>query len=158
MTGWVDERRAVDVVYLDLSKAFDTVSHNILIGRNNPIHQYKLGADLLEGSSVDRDLGVLVDNKLTMRQQCALVPKKANGLLGCMKKSMASRSREVILLLYFGLALQNLIFDYMKCQWTLSLIDFWANVSLDPKEKAVFYVITWLERVSGTIDYTLQEF
>jgi len=28
MTGWVDEGRAVDVVYLNFSKAFDTVSHN----------------------------------------------------------------------------------------------------------------------------------
>jgi len=33
MMGWVDEGRAVDVVYLDFSKAFDTVSHNSRIGK-----------------------------------------------------------------------------------------------------------------------------
>jgi len=30
---WVNDRRAVDFVYLDFSKAFDTVSHNTLIGK-----------------------------------------------------------------------------------------------------------------------------
>ncbi|PKU43540.1 rna-directed dna polymerase from mobile element jockey- hypothetical protein [Limosa lapponica baueri] len=33
MTGWIDEGRAVDVVCLDFSKAFNTVSHSILIVR-----------------------------------------------------------------------------------------------------------------------------
>lgn len=32
MTGWVPEGRAVNVVYLDFSETFGTVSHNILIG------------------------------------------------------------------------------------------------------------------------------
>uniref|UniRef100_A0A8B9ZP11 Reverse transcriptase domain-containing protein n=1 Tax=Anas zonorhyncha TaxID=75864 RepID=A0A8B9ZP11_9AVES len=31
VTRWVDEGKAVDVVYLDFSKTFDTVSHNILL-------------------------------------------------------------------------------------------------------------------------------
>ena len=31
MTGSVDEGKAVDVIYLDFSEAFDIVSHNILV-------------------------------------------------------------------------------------------------------------------------------
>jgi len=70
------------------------------LGRNNLMHQYRLGGDVLESSSAERVLGVLVDDRLTMSQQCALAAKKANGILGCIKKSVASRSREVLLPLY----------------------------------------------------------
>ena len=78
------------------------------LGRNNPMHQYKLGADLLESSSVKRDLGALVDNRLIMSQQCALAARKANGILGCIKRSVASRSREVLLPLYTALVRPHL--------------------------------------------------
>ncbi|KAJ7401638.1 hypothetical protein BTVI_93756 [Pitangus sulphuratus] len=49
--------------------------------KNNSMHQYRLGANLLESSSVEKDLRVLGDNKLPMSQQSALVAKNTNGIL-----------------------------------------------------------------------------
>ncbi|PKU43424.1 hypothetical protein llap_6282 [Limosa lapponica baueri] len=86
------------------------------LGRNNSIRWCRLRADLLESSSADRDLGVLVDNKLTVRQQCALVAKKASGLLGCIKESAASRLREVIFPLYSSLVRPRL--EYCVHFWS----------------------------------------
>jgi len=67
---------------MNLNKGKCRILH---LGRNNPMHQYRLGVDLLESSSVERDLGMLVDDKLTMSQQCALAAKRANGILCCME-------------------------------------------------------------------------
>jgi len=51
------------------------------LGRNKSIHQYIFGDDLLETSSTE-NLSVLVDNRLAMSQQCAIMAKKSNGILG----------------------------------------------------------------------------
>ena len=71
---------------------------------SNLHYQYKLGNVRIEHNPAGKNLGVLVDDKLNVSQQCVLVAQKANHILGCTIRSMASKSREVILPLYSALA------------------------------------------------------
>jgi len=127
---------------------FNTGKCRVLhLGRNNSMHQYRLGAELLESSSLEMDLRLLVDDKLTMSQQCALVAKKTSGILGCIKKRVASRSREVLLLRYSALVRSHL--EYC--------VQFWAPQF--KKDEELLERVQWraMRMLSGLEHFSYEE-
>ncbi|CAM5168255.1 unnamed protein product [Eretmochelys imbricata] len=114
--GVVDMVAGRDRIQRDLDKLEDWAKRNLMrfnkdkcrvlhFGRKNPMHCYRLVTEWLGSSSAEKDLGVMVDEKLDM-SQCSLVAKKANGILGC--RGIASRSRDVIVPLYSTLVRPHL--------------------------------------------------
>ncbi|XP_054370369.1 triadin isoform X2 [Molothrus ater] len=104
--------RWAQVILMKFNNAKCEVLH--LVWRS-PKNNFRLGTEWKEAKAGEKDLGLPVHEKLDMTQQCVLEVKKAVCILGCIKSSVTSTSKEVILSLYSALVRPQL--EYCFQDW-----------------------------------------
>ncbi|CAM4547301.1 unnamed protein product [Lepidochelys olivacea] len=67
------------------------------IGKHDPNYTYKMMESKLVVTTQEKDLGVIVDSSLKISTQCAVAAKKANKMLGIIKKGIDNKTENITL-------------------------------------------------------------
>ena len=78
------------------------------IGFRNPRSDYSLQGTVLESTETEKDLGVVISSDLKFSKQCIEAEKKAQKILGYIKRQFGFRNREIVLSLYNSLVRPHL--------------------------------------------------
>ena len=89
------------------------------IGHKNKNEKYELLGKEIENVQQEKDLGVVITNNLKSSNQCIEAVKKAQKLLGYIKRQFRTRNKETILTLYNALVRPHL--EYAVQFWSPSL-------------------------------------
>ena len=89
------------------------------VGYKNQKTQYSLLGEKIESTDQEKDLGVLISNDLKFSKQCIEAEKKAQKLLGYIKRQFKNKNKEIVLTLYNSLIRPHL--EYAVQFWAPSL-------------------------------------
>ena len=89
------------------------------IGPANPRTNYSLLGRDITSTDLEKDLGVLISSDLKFSKQCIEVEKKAQRLLGYIKRQFRYRNKEIVLTLYNSLVRPHL--EYAVQFWSPTL-------------------------------------
>ena len=84
-------------------------------GRKNPKRVYTLNGQELEQITSEKDLGVMVDDELKFHVHAAAATKKANQMLGVIKRTYRTRDAETMMTLYKSMVRPHL--EYGNAIW-----------------------------------------
>lgn len=90
------------------------------IGPKNKQVHFKINDQQLVTVDEEKDLGITICDNLKVATQCAEATKKANKILGCIKRTFTSRKKNIILPLYKSLVRPHL--EYSVPAWRPFLI------------------------------------
>jgi len=115
------------------------------MGKNNVKFLYVLQGENVQESELVKDLGALVSKDFKMSKQCIEASKKANRMLGYIRKSITSKSKEIVLPLYRGLIKPHM--EYAVQFWSQFL-----RKDIDLLEKVQHRATKMIHEISG-LDY-----
>jgi hypothetical protein len=85
------------------------------IGRKNVHYDYFMGDHPIKTIMEEKDLGVMISSSLKSSAHCAYVVKKANRMLGTIKRNFTCRDKKFIITLYKSMIRPHL--DYCSQAW-----------------------------------------
>jgi hypothetical protein len=101
---------------VDWQMLFNTDKCSVMhIGKKGADHEFQLCGKGLKVTIEEKDLGVIMHNSLKPSRQCTEAAKKANRILGMIKRTVVSREKDVILRLYKTLVRPHL--EYCVQAW-----------------------------------------
>ena len=102
---------------LDWQIKFNSDKCKVLhLGKNNPDISYNMNGVRLEVTEAEKDLGVVVDNKLSFDQHISEIVKKGNKITGMISHYITNKTKEIMIPLYKSLV--RPIMEYGNVVWS----------------------------------------